>query len=126
MLRIILATLLCCFHLYAFAVEKKAVFAGGCFWCMEKPYDKIDGVKSTISGYTGGHTENPTYESTSTGTTGHYEALEVTYDSDKVSYEKLLDVFWKNIDPLMRVDSSAIKGLSIVQVFLPMMKMKLN
>ena len=99
MLRIILATLLCCFHLYAFAVEKKAVFAGGCFWCMEKPYDKIDGVKSTISGYTGGHTENPTYESTSTGTTGHYEALEVTYDSDKVSYEKLLDVFWKNIDP---------------------------
>lgn len=82
-----------------YAETKKAVFAGGCFWCMEKPYDKIDGVISTISGYTGGHTDNPTYKSTSTGKTGHYEALEVTYDSKKVSYEKLLDVFWKNIDP---------------------------
>jgi len=79
--------------------NKFATFAGGCFWCMEKPYDKIDGVISTISGYTGGHTENPTYKQTSKGTTGHYEALQVEYDADKVSYEKLLEVFWKNIDP---------------------------
>ena len=83
----------------AIAEEKVAIFAGGCFWCMEKPFDEIDGVSSTISGYTGGHTNNPTYESTSTGTTGHYEAIEIKYDSTKVSYEKLLDVFWKNIDP---------------------------
>lgn len=81
------------------AETRVAVFAGGCFWCMEPPYDKLDGVISTISGYTGGHTENPTYKQTSTGTTGHYEALQVTYDSTKVSYKTLLDVFWKNIDP---------------------------
>lgn len=82
-----------------YAEEKVAIFAGGCFWCMEKPFDKVDGVSETISGYTGGHTNNPTYESTSTGKTGHYEALKITYDSNKVSYEELLNVFWKNIDP---------------------------
>lgn len=76
-----------------------ATFAGGCFWCMEKPFDKLDGVLSTTSGYTGGHVENPTYEQVSSGTTGHYEALQVTYNPDKVSYEKLLHVFWHNIDP---------------------------
>ena len=99
MSRLIFAILLCTLQVNAFAENKTAVFAGGCFWCMEKPYDKVDGVISTISGYTGGHTENPTYQQTSTGTTGHYEALEVTYDANKVRYKKLLDVFWKNIDP---------------------------
>ena len=99
MARLLILILFSVFHFNVFAETKTAVFAGGCFWCMEKPYDKIDGVKSTISGYTGGHTENPTYESTSTGTTGHYEALQVEYDSSKVSYQTLLDVFWKNIDP---------------------------
>ena len=67
---------------------------------MEPPYDKLDGVFSTISGYTGGHTENPTYKQTSNGTTGHYEAIAIEYDPAIVSYEKLLEVFWKNIDPL--------------------------
>ncbi len=81
------------------AETKVAVFAGGCFWCMEPPYDKLDGVLGTVSGYTGGHTKNPTYKQTSTGKTGHYEALKVTYDSTKIGYEELLDVFWKNIDP---------------------------
>lgn len=81
------------------AETKTAIFAGGCFWCMEPPYDKLEGVFSTVSGYTGGHTDNPTYKKTSTGTTGHYEALAVEYDPQIVSYEKLLDVFWKNIDP---------------------------
>jgi peptide-methionine (S)-S-oxide reductase len=80
--------------------EAVAIFAGGCFWCMEPPYDKLPGVISTISGYTGGHTQNPTYEQTSAGDTGHAEAVEVRYDPSKVSYEKLLDVFWHNIDPL--------------------------
>jgi len=78
----------------------KAIFAGGCFWCMEPPFDKLDGVISTISGYTGGHTDNPTYKQVSKDTTGHYEALEITYDPNKVSYETLLDVFWRNVDPL--------------------------
>ncbi len=81
---------------------KNATFAGGCFWCMEPPFDKVDGVISTISGYTGGRTENPTYEEVSSGTTGHAESLQVTYDSTRVSYEKLLEVFWHNIDPLVR------------------------
>jgi len=78
----------------------KATFAGGCFWCMEPPYDELEGVISTISGYTGGTKKNPTYEQVSAGTTGHTEAVEITYDPKKVSYEKLLDVFWRNIDPL--------------------------
>jgi peptide-methionine (S)-S-oxide reductase len=99
MSRLIIAVLLYSIQFSAVAENSIAVFAGGCFWCMEKPYDKLDGVISTISGYTGGHTENPTYKQTSTGTTGHYEALQVEYDASKVSYEKLLDVFWKNIDP---------------------------
>ena len=78
----------------------KATFAGGCFWCMEPPYDELEGVISTISGYTGGTKTNPTYEQVSAGTTGHTEAVEITYDPKKISYEKLLDVFWRNIDPL--------------------------
>ena len=77
-----------------------ATFAGGCFWCMEPPFDKIDGVVRTTSGYTGGHTKNPTYEEVSAGFTGHAESIEVVYDPAKVSYEELLEVFWKNIDPV--------------------------
>jgi len=76
-----------------------AVFAGGCFWCMEPPFDKLDGVHSTISGYTGGQVENPTYKQVSAGGTGHTEVVQVTYDPAKVSFEKLLEVFWVNIDP---------------------------
>jgi peptide-methionine (S)-S-oxide reductase len=77
-----------------------AIFAGGCFWCMEPPFDKVDGVLATTSGYTGGTKINPTYEQVSAGRTGHYEALQVDYDPTRVSYEKLLEVFWRNIDPL--------------------------
>jgi len=84
------------------AATAKATFAGGCFWCMEPPYDKLDGVISTISGYTGGTTPRPTYEQVSAGRTGHTEAVQVTYDPSKVSYEKLLDVFWHNIDPTVK------------------------
>ncbi|MBA4741583.1 MAG: peptide-methionine (S)-S-oxide reductase MsrA [Azoarcus sp.] len=76
-----------------------ATFAGGCFWCMEPPYDKLDGVISTTSGYTDGHKENPTYKQVTSGRTGHTEAVQVVYDPDKVGFEKLVEVFWKNIDP---------------------------
>ena len=77
-----------------------ATFAGGCFWCMEPPFDKLEGVVSTTSGYIGGHKKNPSYEEVSNGGTGHAEAVHVVYDSTKVSYAQLLDVFWHNIDPL--------------------------
>ena len=76
-----------------------AIFAGGCFWCMEPPFDKLDGVISTTSGYTGGNVANPTYEAVSSGRTGHTEAVRIEYDPKKVSYERLLDVYWRNVDP---------------------------
>ena len=79
-----------------------ATFAGGCFWCVEADFDKVPGVISATSGYTGGRTVNPTYEEVSRGGTGHAEAVEVVYDPAKLSYEKLLDVFWHNIDPLAK------------------------
>lgn len=87
---------------YADTVHKTetAIFAGGCFWCMEPPFDKLDGVLSTTSGYTAGHKDNPTYKEVSSGSTGHTEALEVKFDPEKISYAELLEVFWKNIDPV--------------------------
>jgi peptide-methionine (S)-S-oxide reductase len=80
--------------------EAVATFAGGCFWCMEPPYDKLDGVIATVSGYTGGSKVDPTYQEVSTGGTGHTEAVRITYDPAKVNYERLLEVFWQNVDPL--------------------------
>ncbi len=77
-----------------------AVFAGGCFWCMEPPFDALDGVVSSTSGYTGGHVASPSYEQVSAGGTGHREAVRVEYDPARVRYEQLLDVFWHNVDPL--------------------------
>ena len=76
-----------------------ATFAGGCFWCMEGPFDELDGVLSTTSGYTGGQTVNPTYEEVSAGGTGHAEAVQVVYDPQKISYQELLAVYWPNTDP---------------------------
>jgi len=83
------------------SVEKyeKATFAGGCFWCMEAPFDVLDGVLSTTSGYIGGNTEDPSYKEISTGQTGHTEAVKIVYDPSKVTYPELLKVFWENIDP---------------------------
>jgi peptide-methionine (S)-S-oxide reductase len=83
-------------------VTATATFAGGCFWCTEADFDKVEGVKSTTSGYIGGLAANPTYEQVVTGRTGHTEAVEVVYDPAVVSYERLLDVFWKNHDPLAK------------------------
>ncbi len=77
----------------------KATLAGGCFWCMEPPYDKLEGVISTTSGYTGGHKLQPTYEEVSAGATGHAEAVQIVYDPRKITYAELLKVFWRNIDP---------------------------
>lgn len=77
----------------------KATFAGGCFWCMEPPFEKLTGVKEVISGYMGGQKDNPTYEEVSAGGTGHTECVQVIFDPNKVTYKKLLDVFWMNIDP---------------------------
>jgi peptide methionine sulfoxide reductase msrA/msrB len=76
-----------------------ATFAGGCFWCMVKPFDKEEGIIKVVSGYTGGTTENPTYEEVCSETTGHYEAVQITFDPDVFPYEKLLDIFWRQIDP---------------------------
>jgi len=76
-----------------------ATFAGGCFWCMEPPFDALEGVVETVSGYSGGTVDSPTYQAVSAGTTGHTEVVRIAYDPTKVSYEKLLEVFWKNIDP---------------------------
>lgn len=78
---------------------EKATFAGGCFWCMEPPFEALDGVKETIPGYTGGDTQNPTYEEVSSGKTGHYEAVQIVYDPGKISYKELLEVYWSQIDP---------------------------
>lgn len=78
---------------------KTATFAGGCFWCMEPPFENTEGVINAVAGYSGGHVENPTYEQVTSGTTGHYEAVQVTYDPEKVTYKQLLDVFWHQVDP---------------------------
>jgi len=80
--------------------EARAIFAGGCFWCMEPPYDGLKGVLKTTSGFAGGFTANPTYEQVTFGDTGHYEVVEILYDDTIISYEELLAVFWRNIDPL--------------------------
>jgi len=88
----------------------KATFAGGCFWCMEHPFEKIDGVLSVVSGYAGGHMENPTYEAVSSGKSGHLEVVQITYDSDIVSYDTLVKTFWQQIDPTDKGGSFVDRG----------------
>lgn len=78
---------------------RRAVFAGGCFWCMEPPFEKLDGVVEVVSGYAGGPSPNPTYEEVSSGRSGHIEVVEVTWDPARISYQRLLEVYWRNIDP---------------------------
>ncbi len=89
---------------------KTAIFAGGCFWCMEPQFAAINGVSKVVSGYTGGRVDHPTYEQVSSGATGHVEAIEVSYDPSKVSYSALLDIFWKNVDPLDEYGQFCDKG----------------
>ena len=89
---------------------RKATFAGGCFWCMQPPFRMVDGVIEVLSGYAGGAKEKPTYEEVSSGRTGHLESVQVTYDPEKVSYDALLDTFWKQIDPTDPIGQFADKG----------------
>ena len=81
------------------AEMETAIFAGGCFWCMEEAYEEVPGVSAVVSGYAGGEVENPTYTQVTSGRTGHYEVVEVEYDPGQVTYEELLEVFWRNVDP---------------------------
>ena len=90
----------------------KAYFAGGCFWCMEESFEKINGVTEVISGYSGGTTKNPSYKEVTYGDTGHFETIEVIYDSSTISYKKLLDNFWINIDPFDEYGQFCDKGYS--------------
>ena len=90
----------------------KAYFAGGCFWCMEESFEKLRGVKEVISGYSGGITSNPTYREVTYGDTGHFEVVEIIYDKEKISYEKLLKNFWINIDPFDAYGQFCDKGYS--------------
>ncbi len=92
------------------ATTAKATFAGGCFWCVESDFDKVDGVISTTSGYIGGKTANPTYEQVSSKATGHFEAVEIVFDPKKVSYEKLVEYFWRTIDPTDKNGQFCDKG----------------
>ena len=95
------------------ATEKnKAYFAGGCFWCMEESFEKLSGVEEVISGYSGGKTKNPTYKEVTYGNTGHFEVIEVIYDKNLISFEKLLENFWKNIDPFDSFGQFCDKGYS--------------
>ena len=101
MKRIILTVIAVSFIAHAASAQQleKTIFAGGCFWCVESDFDKVPGVVSTVSGYTGGKTNDPTYRQVTAGDTGHYEAVEITYDPAKVSYEMLLAAFWRSVDP---------------------------
>ena len=91
---------------------KTAYFGGGCFWCMEEAFEKVNGVVDVVSGYSGGKTENPTYKEVVYGKTGHFEAIEIKYDSEKIKYKDLLDIFWINIDPFDADGQFCDKGYS--------------
>ena len=94
----------------------KVYFAGGCFWCMEESFDKVDGVIKTISGYSGGHVKNPKYKDVVKNTTGHYETLEITYDSSITNFKKLLEIYWINVDPFDADGQFCDKGESYKSV----------
>jgi len=109
----VLLILICLFNINLYAEEnKKVYFAGGCFWCMEESFDKVEGVISVVSGYSGGHLKNPTYADVVYTDSGHVEAVEITYDSKVVSYEKLLNEYWENIDPFDAAGQFCDKGKS--------------
>ena len=111
--RLFIIILVCLLTQTAYASEKdKAYFAGGCFWCVEESFEKLNGVIEVISGYAGGTTENPTYKEVTYGNTGHFEVIEVIYIPEVVSYEKLLEEFWVNIDPFDAVGQFCDKGYS--------------
>ena len=101
-----------CQNLFAFETEKNVYFAGGCFWCMEESFDKLNGVKKTISGYSGGKLANPTYNDVIYKDTGHVETLKIVYDEKKINFQKLLEHYWLNIDPFDATGQFCDKGKS--------------
>ena len=101
-----------CSNLVKAQTINTAYFAGGCFWCMEESFEKVDGVLEVISGYSGGITKNPTYKEVTYGNTGHFEVVKITYDSEIIDYEKILDFYWKNIDPFDAIGQFCDKGYS--------------
>jgi len=109
---IIIFIILTNFNFSYSAQKDKAYFAGGCFWCMEESFEKLNGVEEVISGYSGGVTENPTYKEVTYGNTGHFEVVEVVYNKKIISYEKLLENFWINIDPFDSYGQFCDKGYS--------------
>ena len=109
---IIILIILTNFNFSYSAQKDKAYFAGGCFWCMEESFEKLNGVEEVISGYSGGVTENPTYKEVTYGNTGHFEVVEVVYNKKIISYEKLLENFWINIDPFDSYGQFCDKGYS--------------
>ena len=109
---VLIITFLLCSNVGYTKNVKMAYFAGGCFWCMEESFEKVEGVLDVISGYSGGTTENPTYKEVTYGNTGHFEVIEVKYDTEIISYEKLLDLFWINIDPFDEIGQFCDKGYS--------------
>ena len=109
---IIIFIILTNFNFSYSAQRDKAYFAGGCFWCMEESFEKLNGVEEVISGYSGGVTENPTYKEVTYGNTGHFEVVEVVYNKKIISYEKLLENFWINIDPFDSYGQFCDKGYS--------------
>jgi methionine-S-sulfoxide reductase len=113
MTKIVLFFYLFLFSSFANAQNIKSVyFAGGCFWCMEESFEKIEGVLEVFSGYSGGTTKNPTYKEVTYGNTGHFEVIEIKYDTKKISYKELLDIFWVNIDPFDSIGQFCDKGYS--------------
>ena len=113
-MRLLITLIINLFFIYsASAVEKeKAYFAGGCFWCVEESFEKLEGVEQVISGYSGGTTENPTYKEVTYGNTGHFEVVEIIYNKEIISYEELLNNFWINIDPFDAYGQFCDKGYS--------------
>ncbi len=99
------------FSLSAETKGGKATFAGGCFWCMEHPFEKLKGVSAVISGYTGGRKKNPTYKEVSAGATFHFESVQISFDPSEISYAVLLDVFWRQLDPTVPGAQSVDRGL---------------
>jgi peptide-methionine (S)-S-oxide reductase len=110
LLSFVLSTVSLLLPLSLASAEARAIFAAGCFWCIQPPFDREPGVIRTVVGYTGGSTENPTYEQVSSGVTGHTEAIEVYFDPAKVTYPRLLEIFWRNIDPTRKDGQFCDKG----------------
>ena len=109
---LIISTFLLCSNVGQAQNNRTAYFAGGCFWCMEESFEKVEGVLEVISGYSGGTTKNPTYQEVTYGDTGHFEVIEIKYNENEISYKELLDIFWVNIDPFDAKGQFCDKGYS--------------